>query len=114
MYDGTDLLNEIQSKSQDLEETTRRLFKNKTELAQCERDYKVAVNQKALALRADDMPVTLISLTIYGYKDIAELRFKRDIALSRVEANEEYINTIKLLLRLLESQMSREWNKGGN
>lgn len=110
MYDGKDLLQEVQDKAQELEIATKKLFNNKKELAQAERDYKILVNQTALSLRAKDVPVTLINLTIYGYKDVAEARFKRDIALSKVEANEEYINTTKLLLRLLEAQLNREWS----
>lgn len=111
MYDGSDLLNMIQDKTQELELATRKLFKNKQELAEAERNYKMLVNKKALELRANDMPVTLIGLTIYGYPDIAEARFKRDIAQGRVEANEEYINTTKLILRLIEAQIGREWTK---
>lgn len=110
MYDGKDLFQEVQDKAQDLEIATKRLFNNKKELAEAEREYKVLLNQKALQLRANDMPVTLINLTIYGYRDVAEARLKRDIAQSKVDANEEYINTTKLLLRLLEAQLNREWN----
>ena len=110
MYDGKDLFQEVQDKAQDLEIATKRLFNNKKDLAEAEREYKVLLNQKALQLRANDMPVTLINLTIYGYRDVAEARLKRDIAQSKVDANEEYINTTKLLLRLLEAQLNREWN----
>ena len=55
------------------------------------------------------MPVTLINQVIYGYDDIADLRFQRDVAQATYNANQEYINSIKLQLRLLESQINREW-----
>ena len=78
-------------------------------LAEAEAAYKIAVNQKALQLRADNMAVGMINLTIYGYKDIAELRLKRDIAEVLHQTNLEYINSTKLTLRILENQLSREW-----
>jgi hypothetical protein len=55
------------------------------------------------------MPVTLINTIIYGYEDIALLRFERDTAEVRYNANLEYINTIKLQIRILENQIQREY-----
>ena len=82
---------------------------NGRDLAEKERDYKMAVNKKALQLRAEDMPVTLINQVIYGYEDIADLRFKRDTAEVVYNSNLEYINVIKLVLRILENQLDREY-----
>ena len=55
------------------------------------------------------MPVTLINQVIYGYEDIAKLRFERDTAQVKYNANLEYIQTIKLMIRILENQLSREY-----
>lgn len=88
----------------------KQLAQNGFDLAQKEKEYKIAVNKKVLELRALDTPVTEINLTIYGYEDIAELRFKRDTAQVKYNANQEYINTLKLQMRLLESQINREWS----
>ena len=56
------------------------------------------------------MPVTLISQIIYGVPEVADKRFKRDIAETMYQTNLEFINTTKLQLRLLENQLSREWS----
>lgn len=108
-HDGMDLLQEIQNRIEELNVLPKRLWKYKKELAEAEHTYKILVNEKALKLKDEGMPVTLINLTIYGYKEVAEARLKRDIANSLVEACEESININKLILRLLESQMNREW-----
>ena len=108
-YDNLGLVGEIDEKKRELVKAAKLLRKSKEDLALAEREYKIAVTQKALMLRDSDMPVTLINLTIYGYREIAELRFKRDMAQAMVEANEEYINVTKLVLRLLEAQLNREW-----
>jgi hypothetical protein len=55
------------------------------------------------------MPVTLISQVIYGYEDIAQLRFLRDSAEVVYRANQEAINTLKLQIRIIESQIQREY-----
>lgn len=63
----------------------------------------------ALELRDQGMPVTLINQVIYGYRDVPKYRFERDMARTKYEANQEYINTIKLQIRILESQLNREY-----
>ena len=61
-----------------------------------------------------DMPVTLINQIIYGVPEVADKRFKRDIAETMYNTNQEHINATKLKLRLLESQVSREWSNVNN
>lgn len=104
-----ELWEHIEEKSNLLDKAIKDLAKNGYDLATKEREYKIAVNKKALELRADDMPVTLINQVIYGYGDIAKLRFDRDTAEVKYNANQEYINTIKLQIRILEGQLSREY-----
>ena len=104
-----ELWQEILEKQKMLDKAIDQLAQNGYKLAECERDYKIAVNKKALQLRAEDMPVTLINQVIYGYDDIALLRFERDTAEVKYNANLEYINTIKLQIRIMENQMQREW-----
>ena len=107
-----DLLNDINYLIKKLDEAIKSLSKNGKALAEAERDYKITLRQEALKLRQDDnMPVTLISQIIYGVPEVANKRFKRDIAETMYQTNLEFINTTKLQLRLLENQLSREWNK---
>lgn len=107
---SNDLLHDIQRLQDELRASIKQLRTNGTNLAKAEHDYKIAIKEKAIKLRSEDMAVTMISLTIYGYKDIAELRLKRDIAKTVYEANQEHINATKLILRLLEAQLNREWS----
>jgi hypothetical protein len=59
------------------------------------------------------MPVTLINQIIYGVPEVADKRFKRDVEEANYKANLEHINVVKLQLRLLEAQLSREWGNSG-
>ena len=92
------------------EKVLKHIKKNGYDLATKERDYKIAVNKKALQLRSEDMPVTLINQVIYGYDDIAQLRFLRDSAQVVYNANQEAINTLKLQIRIIENQIKREYS----
>lgn len=108
------LVQQIFKLNAELTQSISLLRKNGEELALKERDYKIKLRQEALKLRQEKgMAVTLIDLIIYGVPEVAEARFKRDIANAMYEANKEHINTVKLQLRLLESQISREWGQNG-
>lgn len=106
-----DLWIELEQKRKLLDKAINDLANNGYTLAEKERDYKIAINKKALELRAEDTPVTLINTIIYGYEDIAKLRFERDIAQVKYNSNQEYINTIKLQIRIIENQLNREYTK---
>ncbi len=111
-----DLMNDIQNLMKELTTSIKLLRKNGNDLAIAERDYKICLRQEALKLRVEeDMPVTLINQIIYGVPEVAEKRFKRDVAETMYNTNQEHINITKLKLRLLEAQLSREWgDKNGN
>lgn len=99
----------LEDKMAQLETCVKQLRKNGSNYAQAEYEYKIAINKKALELKDEGMPITLIQLVIYGYDDIANLRFKRDVAEKVYDANKEAINSIKLELRIIEEQIKREW-----
>lgn len=109
-----DLFEEIQRLMAELTVSIGKLRANGAKLAEAERDYKITLRTEALRLRASDMPVTLINSTIYGVEEVAELRLIRDIAQANYEANKEHINICKLKLRILESQLQREWGQAKN
>ena len=100
---------EIQERTKKLDQAIEHLAENGRDLAIKEKEYKMALNQKALQLRAEDMPVTLINQVIYGYEDIALLRLARDTAQVKYNANQEYLNILKLEIRILEGQIAREY-----
>ncbi|NDV46283.1 hypothetical protein D0T49_04425 [Paludibacter sp. 221] len=104
-----DLVNELFSLQRQLIASIGQLKKNGSAFAEAERDYKVALNKTVLKLRSDGMAATLIALVVYGEKEVAEYRFKRDVAKTIYETNQEHINATKLNIRIIESQISREW-----
>ena len=105
-----DLLNDIQALNEELTISISKLRKHGNDLAEAEKDYKITLRQEALKLKMEkNMPVTLINQIIYGVPEVAEKRYKRDIAEVMYNTNQEHINATKLKLRLLEGQLNREW-----
>lgn len=106
-----DLFNQIQDLTKVLSQSIKLLARYGEELAEAERDYKIVLRQEALKLRAEKgMAVTLIQQVVYGVPEVANKRFKRDVAESMHQTAQENINSIKLQLRLLEGQLQREWS----
>ena len=106
-----ELYAELQAKTRQLEASIRQLRQNGTAYAQAEREYKVLLRQECLKLRDDGMAIGMIDKTCYGIPAVAEARFKRDVAETVYKANQEAINSLKLQLRLIESQIQREWGQ---
>ena len=106
-----ELYAELQAKTRQLEASIRQLRQNGTAYAQAEREYKILLRQECLRLRDEGMAIGMIDKTCYGIPTVAEARFKRDVAETVYKANQEAINSVKLQLRLIESQISREWGQ---
>lgn len=107
-----DLMASLQDMSNELTESVKALRKNGTYYAKAEKDYKILLRQECLKLRDDGMAVGMIDKTCYGVPNVAEARFKRDVAEAVYKANLEHINAVKLQLRLIENQIAREWQNG--
>ena len=107
-----DLYNELVKKTNELNVSIKKLRETGTDYAEAERDYKITLRQEALKLRAEKgMPVTLIQQVVYGVPEVAEKRFKRDVAEAIYQANQEAINSTKLQIRVIEGQLNREWGQ---
>lgn len=104
-----DLYNDILSLMEQLTKSIAVLKQNGVKLAEAERDYKITLRTEALRLKTEGLPVTLINQIIFGVDAVAQKRFARDVAEATYNANQEHINATKLKIRVLESQLNREW-----
>lgn len=105
-----DLVNEINELNRKLSTGINLMAKYGKEFAEAERDYKITLNQECLKLRDSGMAVTLIQQIVYGIKEVADKRFKRDVAETMYNTAQENINAIKLQIRIIDNQISREWS----
>lgn len=104
------LFNDLQDLTNRLNQSIKLLANYGRDLAESEKNYKILLRQEALKLRAEkSMPVTLIRQVVYGIPEVAEKRFKRDVAEAMYQTAQENINSIKLQIRVIENQLQREW-----
>ena len=106
-----ELYAELQAKTRQLEASIKQLRQNGTAYAQAEMEYKMLLRQECLRLRDEGMAIGMIDKTCYGIPSVAQASFKRDVAETVYKANQEAINSVKLQLRLIENQISREWGQ---
>lgn len=104
-----ELWEELNVRSAQLDQSIKSLYNTGKAYAKAEMEYKVLLRQEILKLRDQGVAVGVIDKICYGIPSVAEKRFLRDIAESTYKANLEAINSIKLQIRLIDNQMSREW-----
>ena len=109
MTDGLSMINEMNALSKRLDEGIQAMGRTGRAFARAERDYKIALMQESLKLREKDMAVTLIDKVVYGV--VAEQRFERDSCEILWKTAQENVNAIKLQMRILDAQISREWSR---
>lgn len=107
------LILEIQQKRTELATAEKMLDEAGETKARTEKAYQMTKSAEVFKLRDQGMPVGIIDMTIRGIPSVAEARYQRDIALGKHEACKENVNILKLELRLLDAQVSREWASGG-
>ena len=107
---GADLINKLNNLNKKLSTGINLMAKYGKDYAEAERDYKITLNQECLKLKDNGMAVTLIDKVVYGVKAVADKRFKRDSAEILWKTSQENVNAIKLQMRILDSQISREWS----
>lgn len=113
MMETIDLFNKREALEKQLETSVMSLRKTGTAYAQAEMEYKIHLRQEVLKLRDEGTAVTLIPLLCYGIPSVAEKRFLRDSALTIYEANKEAINSIKLRIRIVQSDIERVYQNTG-
>lgn len=110
-YGDITLIQEMNEMRGRLDNALKQLQKSGRELAEAERDYKVALASKALELKQQGMAIGMIDKVIYGL--VSDERFQRDLAESMHETAKEGINVLKLNMKILDAQIQREWGANG-
>lgn len=108
-YGNPEDINRLNELCERLSKLVAMLRKYGIEAGEAENEYKKALTVEALRLKSEGMAITLIDKVVYGLDAVAEARLKRDTAIASYDALKENINTTKVLIRVLENQINREW-----
>ena len=107
---GQDITNELQNTIAEMNKCIKALGKLTRNAAESERVYRVGLAKEILILKDGGYPATLIPDLARGNVGVAKLKLDRDIAEGLERANIEYINALKVRIRVLEGFMSKEWS----
>jgi len=108
---GQDLMAEMNFKRRLLNDALKEHRQRGENLAQKERDYRVADAKFTVRERANGTPVTIIDKLSKGDEAIAFLRQERDIADVLYDNSREAIMVYKKEIDILNDQIKREWGK---
>lgn len=108
-----DLVNELMSKTNELDIAIKSLRKTGSEYAEAYTQYRIKLAQKLVELKEDGMPVTIAYDVARGQKDIAQAKYNEIVKEAIYKANQESINSIKLQMKIIESQINREYSNAG-
>lgn len=100
---------ELNKKINELNSLTKMYAEYGSKYAQAEHDYKVEVSKEVMRLKADGQAATLINLIVYGQPQVAKLRLQRDLAEVMYNACTEQINSTKLVIKVMESQLKMDY-----
>lgn len=85
------------------------LFKKRgREYAECERAYRVALQQEMVKLRVEKVPVTIINDLARGTEHVANLKFNRDVAEAEYKSCIEAVQVKKLQLRIIREENAED------
>jgi hypothetical protein len=107
----SDLFTEGQEKMKILDQTLSDLGRRGKAYAQAEKDYRMALAKKILVARDRGKPTTILLDVCRGDENVADLKFHRDCAEAYYKTCLEGINVLKLEIKMLESQLDREYNR---
>ena len=104
---------EIQNIAETIVEICKRLNKSQSflyrlakEKSDAERLYRLELAKELIRLRADGMPVSMVSDVARG--NVAELRFTRDLTDAQYRSSIEAIDSLKAQLNALQSLLKHQ------
>lgn len=80
------------------------------EYAEAYKNYRVLLSQELLKLRAEGMPVTIAYDVARGTENVAKAKEQEIITECLYKSCQEAIQTYKLQIKILQSQINNEYN----
>lgn len=109
-----DLYNELQNKIETLNIAINELKENGKKYASSYSKYRIELAKELTRLKNEGVAVTLAYDIARGKEEIANLKFEEIKCESYYKASQERVNVLKLQIRILDSQLQREYtNKYG-
>lgn len=105
-----DLQVEKEKKLKELDVAIKSLRKTGREYAEAYTNYRVELAKELLLLKNEGYAITLAGDIARGKPKIAHLKYEEICKEAIYKANQESVNAIKLAIKIIESQIDREWS----
>lgn len=103
-----DLYTTLEELKNDLNTSIKSLRITSTEYAEAYKNYRVLLAKELVRLKDSGMAITLASDVARGNEDIASAKMQEIKKEAIYKANIESINAIKLQIKVVENQITRE------
>lgn len=104
-----DLYNELNLKSMQLDASIKQLRNTGREYAEAYTNYRIELAKELVKLKDQGYAITLAGDIARGKPQIARLKFDEIAKEAIYKANQEAILALKLQIKLIDAQISREW-----
>lgn len=104
-----DLLNMLTDLQKQLDFSVKELRNSGKNYAEAYTNYRIALAQELVKLRDKNIPVTLCSDLARGNGEVARKKFQEISTEAIYKANLESINSLKLRIKIIQSQIEKEW-----
>lgn len=104
-----DLLELINKKCSELDVAVKSLRRTGQDYAEAYTNYRMELAKELMKLKEEGYAITLAGDIARGKREIAMLKLKEITTEAIYKANLESINATKLQIKLLDSQLQREW-----
>ena len=109
---GQDLVNALKAERELLKACVKTMKEVGRNLAMAESEYRIALRIEILRLHIEDgVAWTVCDSLAKGKKDVAKLRFNRDIKKSDYDVIKEKINQTKIEVKIADAEIKQDWGK---
>lgn len=105
-----DLYNELLEKSNKLDISFKQLRKTGQDYAEAYTNYRMELAKELMKLKTEGYAITLAGDIARGKPEIAHLKYQEIATEAIYKANLESINALKLQIKLIQSQIDKEWS----
>ena len=104
-----DLVNYLQKLQNQLNVSVKSLRKTSSDYAKAYTEYRIALAEELVKLKAQGTPATLCGDLARGKRDVAQKKFQEISTEAIYKANLESINAIKVQIKTIQAQLDKEW-----
>lgn len=112
MISGQELFVKREQIKTSLETSLKRSYENGVEMAEKTRDYRCALAEEILQLKADGIQISIVEKVAKGSEAVAQAEFEMIVAEVKYRASNENIMAQKKLFDSIEEDIRRELASG--